>query len=63
MAAKKQSALMKDVQISEALAVIVGRGPTPRTEVTKNSGNTSRRKVFKIKSKDEISIQMKISQK
>jgi chromatin remodeling complex protein RSC6 len=32
---KKQSALMKDVQISDALAVIVGRGPMPRTEVTK----------------------------
>jgi len=32
---KKQSALMKPVQVSEALAIIVGRGPMPRTEVTK----------------------------
>jgi len=32
---KKQSALMKPVQISEALAEIVGRGPMPRTEITK----------------------------
>ena len=32
---KKQSALMKPVQVSDALAKIVGRGPMPRTEVTK----------------------------
>jgi chromatin remodeling complex protein RSC6 len=32
---KKQSALMKPVQVSEALAEIVGRGPMPRTEITK----------------------------
>jgi chromatin remodeling complex protein RSC6 len=32
---KKQSALMKPVQVSEALAKIVGPGPMPRTEVTK----------------------------
>lgn len=32
---KKQSALMKPVQVSDALAEIVGRGPMPRTEITK----------------------------
>lgn len=32
---KKQSALMKPVKVSDALAEIVGRGPMPRTEVTK----------------------------
>ena len=32
---KKQSALMKPVQVSEILAEVVGRGPMPRTEVTK----------------------------
>ena len=32
---KKQSALMRPVQVSEALAEIVGPGPMPRTEVTK----------------------------
>ncbi len=33
--AKKNSAFMKPVQISEELAEIVGRGPMPRTEITK----------------------------
>ena len=32
---KKPSALMKPVQVSDALAEIVGKGPMPRTEVTK----------------------------
>jgi chromatin remodeling complex protein RSC6 len=32
---KKPSAFMKPIQVSEALAEIVGRGPMPRTEVTK----------------------------
>jgi chromatin remodeling complex protein RSC6 len=32
---KRQSALLKPVQVSDALAEIVGRGPMPRTEVTK----------------------------
>jgi chromatin remodeling complex protein RSC6 len=32
---KRQSALMRSVQVSDALAEIVGRGPMPRTEVTK----------------------------
>ncbi len=32
---KKQSALMKPVQVSDDLAKIVGRGPMPRTEITK----------------------------
>ncbi len=31
----KQSALLKPVHVSDALAEIVGRGPMPRTEVTK----------------------------
>ncbi|HXF28821.1 MAG TPA: SWIB/MDM2 domain-containing protein [Chlamydiales bacterium] len=32
---KKVSALMRDVNVSDALAEVVGRGPMPRTEVTK----------------------------
>ena len=32
---KKPSALMRPVQVSEALAAIVGKGPMPRTEITK----------------------------
>jgi chromatin remodeling complex protein RSC6 len=32
---KKPSAFMKPVQVSDALAKIVGKGPMPRTEVTK----------------------------
>lgn len=32
---KKSSAFMRPVQVSEALAEIVGAGPMPRTEVTK----------------------------
>ena len=32
---KKNSAFMKPVQVSEALAEVVGRGPMARTEVTK----------------------------
>ena len=32
---KKESALMKPVQVSDTLAEVVGRGPMPRTEVTK----------------------------
>lgn len=33
--AKKNSAFMRPVQVSDELAEIVGRGPMPRTEVTK----------------------------
>lgn len=32
---KKNSAFMRPVHVSEALAKIVGQGPMPRTEVTK----------------------------
>lgn len=32
---KKPSAFMKPVEVSDALAKIVGKGPMPRTEVTK----------------------------
>lgn len=35
MAKKKQSAFMKPVQPSDELAAVVGRGPMPRTEITK----------------------------
>lgn len=33
--AKKNSAFMKPVQVSEELADIVGKGPMPRTEIIK----------------------------
>jgi chromatin remodeling complex protein RSC6 len=32
---KKTSAFMKPVQVSDTLAEVVGKGPMPRTEVTK----------------------------
>ncbi len=35
MAKKKESALQKPVHFSEDLAEIVGKGPLPRTEITK----------------------------
>ena len=33
--AKKESKFMQPMKVSDKLAVIVGRGPMPRTEVTK----------------------------
>lgn len=33
--AKKPSAFMKPVAVSDALAAVVGKGPMPRTDVTK----------------------------
>ena len=35
MAAKKNSAFMKPMTVSEELAVVVGKGPMPRSEVVK----------------------------
>jgi len=35
MAKKQQSKFMQPMQISDELAAVVGRGPMPRTEVTK----------------------------
>ena len=35
MAKEKKSKFMQPMQVSEELAAIVGRGPMPRTEVTK----------------------------
>jgi len=35
MAKEKKSKFMQPMQISEELAAVVGRGPMPRTEVTK----------------------------
>jgi chromatin remodeling complex protein RSC6 len=35
MATKTNSAFMKPMQISEDLAVVVGKGPMPRSEVVK----------------------------
>jgi chromatin remodeling complex protein RSC6 len=32
---KKQSKFMQPMQVSDELAAVVGRGPMPRTEVTK----------------------------
>lgn len=32
---RKNSALKRPVQVSEALAAVIGKGPMPRTEVTK----------------------------
>jgi chromatin remodeling complex protein RSC6 len=35
MAKEKKSKFMQPMQVSEELAAVVGRGPLPRTEVTK----------------------------
>jgi len=35
MAKQKNSKFMQPMEISDALAAVVGRGPMPRTEVTK----------------------------
>ena len=47
---KPNAAFMKPMKISSALALVVGDKPIPRTEVTKNSGSTSRRTGSRTKS-------------
>ena len=46
--AKKQSKFMQPMRISEELAAVVGKGPMPRTEVTKKLWATSRKISSKI---------------
>ena len=57
--AKKQSAFMKPVSVSDALAEVVGSGPMPRTEVTKKFGNILRSINFKIQKINVELIQMR----
>ena len=62
MAAKKNSAFMKPVQISEDLAEIVGRGPMPRTEITKKLWDyIKKHKLQDTKNKRNINPDAKLS--
>lgn len=59
---KKQSALMKPVNVSDALAEIVGKGPMPRTEVTKKLWEyIKKNKLQDAKAKRMINPDLKLS--
>lgn len=60
--AKKPSALMKPVHVSDALAEIVGRGPMPRTEVTKRLWDyIKKNKLQDAKAKRQINPDSKLA--
>jgi chromatin remodeling complex protein RSC6 len=60
--AKKQSAFMKPVQVSDALAEVVGRGPMARTEVTKKLWDyIKKHKLQDTKNKRNINPDAKLS--
>lgn len=59
---KRQSALMKPVNVSDALAEIVGKGPMPRTEVTKRLWDyIKKNKLQDPKAKRQINPDQKLS--
>ncbi|MBA3237199.1 MAG: hypothetical protein H0T62_02470 [Parachlamydiaceae bacterium] len=59
---KKTSAFMKPVQVSAALAEIVGAGPMPRTEVTKKLWDyIKKHKLQDAKTKRNINPDAKLS--
>ena len=59
---KRQSALMRPVHVSDALAEIVGRGPMPRTEVTKKLWDyIKKNKLQDPKAKRQINPDQKLS--
>ncbi len=59
---KRQSALMRPVHVSDALAEIVGRGPMPRTEVTKKLWEyIKKNKLQDVKAKRQINPDQKLS--
>lgn len=59
---KRQSALMKPVHVSDALAEIVGRGPMPRTEVTKKLWDyIKKNKLQDVKAKRQINPDQKLA--
>lgn len=59
---KKPSALMKPVNVSDDLAEIVGKGPMPRTEVTKKLWEyIKKHKLQDSKAKRQINPDQKLS--
>ena len=59
---KKESAFMKPVKVSDALAEIVGKGPMPRTEVTKKLwAYIKKNKLQDTKNKRHINPDQKLS--
>lgn len=62
VAPKRPSALMRPVHVSDALAEIVGRGPMPRTEVTKKLWDyIKKNKLQDQKAKRQINPDQKLS--
>lgn len=61
MEKKKQSAFMRPVGVTEALAEIVGPGPLPRTEITKKLWEYIRKhKLQDTKNKRQINPDQKL---
>lgn len=59
---KKTSAFMKPVQVSDTLAEVVGKGPMPRTEVTKKLWDyIKKHKLQDAKNKRNINPDAKLS--
>ncbi len=59
---KKTSAFMKPVQVSDTLAEVVGKGPMPRTEVTKKLWEyIKKHKLQDTKNKRNINPDQKLS--
>lgn len=62
MSTKKQSAFMKPVHVSDALAEIVGSGAMPRTEITKKVWDYIRKhKLQDTKNKRQINPDAKLA--
>jgi chromatin remodeling complex protein RSC6 len=58
----KQSALKRPVQVSDALSEIVGKGPMPRTEVTKKLWEyIKKNKLQDAKAKRQINPDQKLA--
>ncbi|HRD54908.1 MAG TPA: SWIB/MDM2 domain-containing protein [Parachlamydiaceae bacterium] len=59
---KKKSAFMKPVNVSDTLAEVVGKGPMPRTEVTKKLWDyIKKHKLQDTKNKRNINPDQKLS--
>ncbi len=59
---KKTSAFMKPVSVSDTLAEVVGKGPMPRTEVTKKLWDyIKKHKLQDVKNKRNINPDAKLS--
>jgi len=57
--AKKQSKFMAPMKVSATLADVVGKGPMPRTEVTKKLWAYIKRKKLQDPKNKETSFQMR----